>query len=63
VEVIQRLRRGEEPERQLAVLHDLCEALELGSLCALGGLTPMPVRSALQHFAEDFHPAPEGVAR
>ena len=63
VEVIQRLRRGEEPERQLAVLHDLCEALELGSLCALGGLTPMPVRSVLAHFAEDLHPAPEGVAR
>jgi formate dehydrogenase iron-sulfur subunit len=63
VEVIQRLRRGEEPERQLTVLQDLCEALELGSLCALGGLTPMPVRSALNHFAEDFHPAPEGVAR
>jgi formate dehydrogenase iron-sulfur subunit len=25
-----------------------------GSLCAMGGLTPMPVRSALKHFAEDF---------
>ena len=25
-----------------------------GSLCAMGGLTPMPVRSALQHFREDF---------
>jgi formate dehydrogenase iron-sulfur subunit len=63
VEVIQRLRRGEQPERQLAVLHDLCEALELGSLCALGGLTPMPVRSVLTHFADDLHLAPEGVAR
>ncbi len=25
-----------------------------GSLCAMGGLTPMPVRSALEHFPEDF---------
>jgi formate dehydrogenase iron-sulfur subunit len=25
-----------------------------GSLCALGGLTPLPVLSALDHFAEDF---------
>jgi formate dehydrogenase iron-sulfur subunit len=24
------------------------------SLCALGGLTPIPVQSALTHFAEDF---------
>ncbi len=63
VEVIQRLRRGEQPARQLAVLHDLCEALELGSLCALGGLTPMPVRSALTHFASDFPLAAEALPR
>lgn len=25
-----------------------------GSLCAMGGLTPLPVRSALAHFADDF---------
>jgi len=28
-----------------------------GSLCAMGGLTPMPVRSALTLFTEDFHGA------
>jgi formate dehydrogenase iron-sulfur subunit len=27
------------------------------SLCAMGGLTPLPVRSALTHFSDDFqHP-------
>ncbi len=25
-----------------------------GSLCALGGLTPLPVISALRHFPQDF---------
>jgi formate dehydrogenase iron-sulfur subunit len=25
-----------------------------GSLCAMGGLTPMPVLSALRNFPEDF---------
>jgi formate dehydrogenase iron-sulfur subunit len=25
-----------------------------GSLCALGGLTPFPVLSALEHFPQDF---------
>jgi formate dehydrogenase iron-sulfur subunit len=25
-----------------------------GSLCAMGGLTPMPVQSAIKHFPEDF---------
>jgi len=28
--------------------------LTYGSLCALGGLTPYPVLSALNHFPEDF---------
>lgn len=63
VEVIHRIRTGVEPEKNLAVLHDLCEALELGSLCALGGLTPMPVRSVLNHFADDMKPSEEGVAQ
>jgi NADH-ubiquinone oxidoreductase subunit F-like iron-sulfur protein len=26
-----------------------------GSLCAMGGLTPQPVQSALRFFPEDFH--------
>jgi formate dehydrogenase iron-sulfur subunit len=26
-----------------------------GSLCALGGLTPYPVMSAVRHFPGDFH--------
>jgi formate dehydrogenase iron-sulfur subunit len=31
-----------------------------GSLCAMGGLTPMPVQSAIKHFPEDFEsPATE----
>jgi formate dehydrogenase iron-sulfur subunit len=28
--------------------------LTYGSLCALGGLTPYPVISALNHFPQDF---------
>ena len=28
-----------------------------GSLCAMGGLTPVPVTSALTHFPEDFRQA------
>jgi formate dehydrogenase iron-sulfur subunit len=29
-----------------------------GSLCALGGLTPFPVLSAIDHFPEDFRKEP-----
>src|SRR6202522_218112 len=54
VEVIDRLIAGENVAKQEAILRDLCETLTYGSLCALGGLTPYPVTSALNHFPEDF---------
>ena len=54
VEVLDRLLAREQPARQLAVLHDLCDTMEHASLCAMGGMTPYPVRSALQHFPGDF---------
>ena len=38
----------------LALLQDLCELMTDGSLCAMGGLTPMPVLSVLQHFPQDL---------
>ncbi len=54
VEVIDRIRSNIEREKNFAVLNDLCETMRYGSLCALGGLTPDPVVSALKHFPEDF---------
>ncbi|GAC1306319.1 MAG: NADH-quinone oxidoreductase subunit NuoF [Steroidobacteraceae bacterium] len=54
VEVIDRLVGGEDSARQETILRDLCDTLTYGSLCALGGLTPYPVLSALNHFPEDF---------
>jgi formate dehydrogenase iron-sulfur subunit len=63
-EVVERIRTGQEPEKNLRILKDLCEIMKDGSLCALGGLTPMPVSSALAHFPEDFGPqAPAQAAR
>jgi formate dehydrogenase iron-sulfur subunit len=54
VEVLDRVRAGVERERNLALLEDLCDTMRHASLCALGGLTPDPVQSALRHFPEDF---------
>jgi formate dehydrogenase iron-sulfur subunit len=54
VEVIDRIIAGTEREFNLALLDDLCDTMIEGSLCAMGGLTPLPVRSALEHFPEDF---------
>jgi formate dehydrogenase iron-sulfur subunit len=54
VELIDKIGRDEKRLDNLALLEELCETMETGSLCAMGGLTPMPVRSALQHFPQDF---------
>mgnify|MGYP001097843518 CR=1 FL=1 len=62
VEVIDRILAGQETSKNFAVLDDLCTTLVDGSLCALGGLTPFPVQSALKHFPEDFDRKP-GKAR
>ena len=55
VEVIDRITAGEHRDENLALLEDLCDVMTEGSLCAMGGLTPMPVRSAIQHFSDDFY--------
>jgi formate dehydrogenase iron-sulfur subunit len=54
VEVIDRIVAGVDRAKNIALLTDLCEVMADGSLCAMGGLTPNPVRSALLHFPEDF---------
>lgn len=54
VEVIDRIRAGENVEANLELLSDLCETMVDGSLCAMGGMTPFPVQSAMTHFGEDF---------
>jgi formate dehydrogenase iron-sulfur subunit len=60
VELIDKILSGadgpEARDTDLATLVDLCEVMTDGSLCAMGGLTPLPVRSALTHFTDDFHP-------
>ncbi|MEA2756631.1 MAG: formate dehydrogenase iron-sulfur subunit [Aliidongia sp.] len=63
VELLDRIMAGTERGKNLAVLDDLCQLMLDGSLCALGGLTPFPVLSALQHFPEDFdQPVPDAQA-
>jgi len=54
VEIIDRIVAGEEPARQIALLRDLAETMVDGSLCAMGGMAPIPVLSALDHYPDDF---------
>ncbi len=46
--------RGEDRDRQLALVEELCDTMLNASLCGLGGMTPFPVQSAMKHFPEDF---------
>ncbi|MEQ9462019.1 MAG: NADH-ubiquinone oxidoreductase-F iron-sulfur binding region domain-containing protein [Haliea sp.] len=52
VEVIDQL--DADPEGNRVLLEELCETMTDGSLCAMGGMTPYPVLSALRQFPEDF---------
>jgi formate dehydrogenase iron-sulfur subunit len=52
VETMDRIARGD--AAAIPLLTDLCATMKSGSLCALGGFTPYPVLSALNHFPTDF---------
>ena len=53
-EVMDEIIAGQALDKNIPLLRDLCNTLLNGSLCALGGMTPYPVLSALNHFPEDF---------
>lgn len=54
-ETIDKIIADDDRQANLVLLEDLCETMTSGSLCAMGGLTPQPVLSALRFFPEDFH--------
>jgi formate dehydrogenase iron-sulfur subunit len=54
VEVIDRIIANEDRAGNMALLKELCDTMVDGSLCAMGGLTPFPVRSAVKYFPKDF---------
>lgn len=54
VEVIDRLVAEPDNTAHEVLLRSLCDTMTHGSLCAMGGLIPLPVLSALNHFPEDF---------
>ncbi len=53
-ETIDKIVAGIDRDANIELLEDLCQTMTDGSLCAMGGLTPMPVMSAVKHFPEDF---------
>lgn len=65
VETIQKIRQladdelvnesnRETKEDAIKLLTELCDTMFDGSLCAMGGMTPVPVRSVIKHFNDDL---------
>jgi formate dehydrogenase iron-sulfur subunit len=54
VEVIDKIVNGKDHAKNIQLVRDLSDTMFNGSLCALGGMTPYPVLSAMNHFPEDF---------
>lgn len=54
VEVIDRIIADENRAANFELLQELCDTMVDGSLCAMGGMTPFPVRSAVKYFRGDF---------
>lgn len=50
------LRKAQESDYRIdrTLFNDLVETLELGSLCALGGGLPLPVKNAMQYFDNEL---------
>ena len=53
-ETVEKIMAGENVVANIAIVEDLCTLMTDASMCAMGGLTPMPVMSALTYFPEDF---------
>ncbi len=60
VELIDNIEQNDNRSASLELLEELCETLDGGSLCAMGGMTPIPVRSAIRHFPQDFESGVKG---
>ena len=58
VEVIDRIIEGRQRPQQIELLRELCDTMVQGSLCAMGGMTPFPVLSALKYYPNDFGGTP-----
>lgn len=53
-EVMDKIIANQDRPAQVELLRDLCDTMLNGSMCAMGGMTPYPVLSALNHFPKDF---------
>ncbi len=54
LEILDRICEGEGKEEDLALLEELCNAIQEASLCGLGTSLPNPVLSTLRYFKDEY---------
>ncbi len=54
-EMLEKAQQGEYKIDKI-LMHDLLETLETGSLCALGGGLPLPIKNAMHYFSPELAP-------
>ena len=54
VELIDKIYNGTAVKTDMILLEELCETMETTSLCAMGGMTPNPVRSIIKYFPNEM---------
>ena len=54
VELIDKIYNGTAVKADRILLEELCETMETTSLCAMGGMTPNPVRSIMKYFPNEM---------
>ena len=55
-ELIAKAREDNSYKIDRELLNDLLDTMEITSLCALGGGVPLPIKNALQYFADELRP-------
>ena len=53
-DAIDRLQKNKTSVNDAKLLNDLCETMESTSLCAMGGMTPNPIRSIIEFFPNEL---------
>ena len=54
LEILTRITGGKGVMEDIATIEGIAEGMETGALCALGQLTPGPIKSALRYFRQEF---------
>jgi bidirectional [NiFe] hydrogenase diaphorase subunit len=53
-ELLTRISKGEASQEDLALLEEMCEVVQMTSLCGLGQTAPNPVLSTLRYFRHEY---------